>query len=42
MAGHEPLNQRIVMSYHLTPLARSELDAYLAHRSGGVGHFSRA
>lgn len=31
MAVHEPLNQRIVMRYHLTPLARNELDAYLAH-----------
>jgi general secretion pathway protein A len=31
MAVHEALNQRIVVRYHLPPLARTEVDAYLAH-----------
>ncbi len=32
MAVHEALNQRIVVRYHLPPLGRDELEAYLAHR----------
>jgi type II secretory pathway predicted ATPase ExeA len=32
MAVHESLNQRVVMRYHLTGLARDELPAYLSHR----------
>lgn len=37
MAVHEPLNQRIVMRYHLGPLERSELDPYLEHRLRRAG-----
>ena len=32
MAVHEALNQRIVVRYHLPPLGRDEVEAYLAHR----------
>lgn len=32
MAVHEALNQRIVVRYHLPPLARDEVEPYLAHR----------
>jgi type II secretory pathway predicted ATPase ExeA len=32
MAVHEALAQRIVIRYHVTPLSREELPAYLAHR----------
>jgi type II secretory pathway predicted ATPase ExeA len=31
MAVHEPLNQRIVVRFHLPPLTRDEATAYLAH-----------
>ena len=31
MAVHEALNQRIVVRYHLTPLTREELGAYIQH-----------
>lgn len=31
MAVHEPLNQRIVMRYHLAPLGRDEIEGYLTH-----------
>src|SRR5262249_25035984 len=31
MAVHESLNQRIVVRFHLPPLARDEVGAYLAH-----------
>ena len=32
MAVHEALSQRIVVRYHLSPLTREELPAYLTHR----------
>ena len=32
MAGHESLNQRLVVRHHLGGLGRHELDAYLSHR----------
>jgi general secretion pathway protein A len=32
MAVHEALGQRIVVRYHMAPLTRDELPAYLAHR----------
>lgn len=32
MAVHEPLNQRIVVRYHVTGLTRDEMPAYLAHQ----------
>jgi type II secretory pathway predicted ATPase ExeA len=32
MAVHEPLNQRIVVRYHVTGLTRDETPAYLAHQ----------
>jgi type II secretory pathway predicted ATPase ExeA len=32
MAVHEALAQRVVVRYHLTPLTRDELPAYLTHR----------
>lgn len=37
MAVYEALAQRIVVRYHLTPLTRDELGAYLAHRLGRAG-----
>jgi general secretion pathway protein A len=37
MAVHEALNQRIVVRYHLPPLAHDEVAAYLAHRLRRAG-----
>lgn len=37
MAVHESLDQRIVMRYHLSGLARDELPDYLMHRLRAVG-----
>ena len=37
MAVHEALNQRIVVRYHLPPLGRDEIEAYLSHRLQRAG-----
>jgi type II secretory pathway predicted ATPase ExeA len=37
MAVYEALAQRIVVRYHLAPLTRDELDAYLTHRLHHAG-----
>lgn len=37
MAVHEPLAQRIVVRYHLPPLSRDEVPAYLSHRLRRAG-----
>lgn len=37
MAVHEALNQRIVVRYHLPPLSREEVPAYLTHRLRRAG-----
>ncbi len=37
MAVHEALSQRIVIRFHLTPLTRDELPAYLLHRLRRAG-----
>lgn len=37
MSVHEALAQRIVVRFHLTPLTRNELPAYLAHRLARAG-----
>jgi type II secretory pathway predicted ATPase ExeA len=37
MAVYEALAQRIVVRYHLSPLTRDEVGAYLAHRLGRAG-----
>jgi type II secretory pathway predicted ATPase ExeA len=37
MAVHEPLSQRIVVRYHLPPLARDEVSPYLEHLLRRVG-----
>lgn len=37
MAVHEALNQRVVVRYHLPPLGRDEIEAYLAHRLERAG-----
>jgi type II secretory pathway predicted ATPase ExeA len=37
MAVHEALNQRIVVRYHMPPLSRDEVPAYLTHRLRRAG-----